>query len=165
MPLSSINTATTPNASQRISQAVCKVMDQLQKTYRYDALPYGNIVRSLILEPGAEQQPLQCNLRMSLLGSAKFEAICYVWGRALADAVIICNGRPSFLSELRCHETGVACQRRRTRSSSLHIAITLHCHQSCAEKEVDDLEEISRILTKGRLGAALSLTYAFVYRL
>lgn len=66
-------------------------MKQPQESHHYHALPHGDAFRYLILESGSAQEPLRCELRTSLLGCAKYEAISYVWGTAPANALVVCN--------------------------------------------------------------------------
>jgi hypothetical protein len=67
--------------------------EQTEQEYRYDTLPkQGNYFRTLILKPGAGDEPLQCTLQTRpLSGSKPFEAISYVWGNETKDRKIKCG--------------------------------------------------------------------------
>ena len=67
-----------------------------QHAYRYNTLPRGahlHFVRTLILQPGVGDEPLQCKLQTSPLGVTQFEAISYVWGSDVKDHEISCESR------------------------------------------------------------------------
>jgi hypothetical protein len=46
--------------------------------YRYDSLPQDGHFRYLVLQPGIDEEPLQCSLHTALLAEEDFEAISYV---------------------------------------------------------------------------------------
>jgi hypothetical protein len=58
-----------------------------------DSLPPGAYFRTLVLQPGVGEEPLQCSLQASLLGDVRFEAISYVWGSDVKDYEILCEGQ------------------------------------------------------------------------
>lgn len=77
-----------------------------QKTYPYDELPQGDVFRYLVLQPGAGDDPLVCNLRTAPIADTPFEAVSYVWGQAIKNQSIICENHvmgitPSLSSVLR----------------------------------------------------------------
>ena len=64
------------------------------REYRYDELStQGSYFRTLILQPGADNEPLRCSLQTSTLENTSFEAISYVWGSSIRDKEIACGDR------------------------------------------------------------------------
>jgi hypothetical protein len=53
----------------------------------------GRNIRLLKIRLGSEETPLEINLVKRRLGSVKFEALSYVWGKQAARQRIKCNGR------------------------------------------------------------------------
>jgi hypothetical protein len=51
--------------------------------YRYDSLPRDGHFRYLVLQPGVDDEPLQCSLHTATTDVEDFEAISYVWGSEL----------------------------------------------------------------------------------
>jgi hypothetical protein len=67
-------------------------MLQRQQSYPYEQLPQGDVFRYLILQPGAEEDPLICNLRTADIAATAYEAVSYVWGTSNRDYEIECDG-------------------------------------------------------------------------
>jgi hypothetical protein len=65
---------------------------ELRQLYQYDTLPQDGSFRTLILQPGIGDEPLECKLETSLMRSTSFEAISYVWGSDIKDHEIACKG-------------------------------------------------------------------------
>lgn len=63
-----------------------------QKTYPYNRLPDGDVFRYLILQPGAEDEPLVCNIRNGTILDVEYDAVSYVWGTSVRDQLIECDG-------------------------------------------------------------------------
>jgi hypothetical protein len=62
-----------------------------QKSYPYKELPQGDTFRYLVLEPGADDEPLVCKLQTAPITDTHFEAVSYVWGTSIKDQPITCE--------------------------------------------------------------------------
>jgi hypothetical protein len=62
-----------------------------QKTYPYNELPQGDVFRYLVLEPGADDEPIVCSLQTAPITDTHFEAVSYVWGTFIKDQSIVCE--------------------------------------------------------------------------
>jgi hypothetical protein len=60
--------------------------------YVYEPLPSKEYFRYLSLEPGYGEEPLRCSLRTYEIGKAQYEALSYVWGSAVRNRRIYCDG-------------------------------------------------------------------------
>jgi hypothetical protein len=83
-----------PEVAKRI--AVDSEQGREQKkcpSYQYEPLPEGDHIRTLVLQPGSGDEPLQCDLNISEMNKVTFEAISYVWGSDTKDHEINCNDR------------------------------------------------------------------------
>ncbi|KAF2833859.1 hypothetical protein CC86DRAFT_389961 [Ophiobolus disseminans] len=64
-----------------------------REVYPYKALPLGKVFRYIILQPGANNEPLRCNLEIARIAETQLEAISYVWGQGSThDRQIECDG-------------------------------------------------------------------------
>jgi hypothetical protein len=63
-----------------------------QGYYVYESLPYDDVFRFLVLEPGTESDPLLCRLQIGWIADTTYEAISYVWGTPIRDQPIFCDG-------------------------------------------------------------------------
>jgi hypothetical protein len=63
-----------------------------RRLYQYNSLLQDGYFRTLILQPGRDDEPLRCRLETSLIRETAFEAISYVWGSNVKDHEIICDG-------------------------------------------------------------------------
>jgi hypothetical protein len=59
--------------------------------YPYEELPKGDVFRYLVLQPGAGDEPLVCNLSTAPIADTQFEAVSYVWGTSIKDQPIVCE--------------------------------------------------------------------------
>jgi hypothetical protein len=67
-------------------------MSTLQRSYTYSHLPQDDTFRYLILQPGAENEPLVCSLHTAQIAESEYYAISYVWGTDIRDREILCDG-------------------------------------------------------------------------
>lgn len=83
--------------------------------YKYGPPLEGRNIRLIKIRPGLDKTTLEIDLEEHSLGSRKFEALLYVWGKQTATLKIQCNGRSmsvgsnllDVISELaRCRSTG-----------------------------------------------------------
>ncbi|KAH5165763.1 hypothetical protein HBI38_051170 [Parastagonospora nodorum] len=68
-------------------------MPALRRSYTYNSLPQGDVFRYLILQPGAGDDPIVCNLRTSAISEEEYDAVSYVWGTNVRDQHIECDGQ------------------------------------------------------------------------
>ncbi|KAH7088309.1 heterokaryon incompatibility protein-domain-containing protein [Paraphoma chrysanthemicola] len=91
----------TSHLSEKAREVARRTADTLKRTgklwkhntYQYSPLPPGNYIRTLVLKPGAGDEPLQCELNIEEMSQAKYEAISYVWGSNKKKKRIICDGQ------------------------------------------------------------------------
>jgi hypothetical protein len=117
-------------------------MSQLQQTYSYDKLPQGDAFRYLVLQPGAGDESLVCDLQTAPINDTPFEAVSYVWGTSPKAHPIICQGHvinitPSLADVLR---------RVRLQSSPIRVWADSVCIN-----QTDPLEKGNQVALMGKI--------------
>lgn len=121
------------------------VTDRSAGCYEYSPLQQPQEIRYLLLHPGSGDDKIVCTLHHHVLQDEpqfNYEAISYAWGTMVKDHLILCNGRPLYITknlEEYLRQTRLADQER-----------TLWVDSICIDQD-NDIEKGHQVRLMGRV--------------
>ncbi|KAH7077751.1 heterokaryon incompatibility protein-domain-containing protein [Paraphoma chrysanthemicola] len=151
----------TSRLSEKAREIVKRTTDTLKRirklwqwcTYRYSPLPSGNHIRTLVLQPGAGDEPLQCSLNIEDMSQAKYEAISYVWGSNKKRQRIMCDGRVIAIT------TNLWTVLRHVRSDTPRV---LWADSICINQDDEEEEKGDQVAMMGQIFRAAERVLVFI---